>query len=254
LVLDFRRGCGWCWVRLWDVFLSRARGWVLIWCGRYRGGTCTYPPKSTSSALSKPPACCLSSASNQKTTSIPQCQLHIVVRSTSVHRNTYRFAHSSNTSPGLPICNVNTGRLSCTKPSTRRLASCTLSPSLTTGLAVHLRKSVATTATNSTCDIFCPGHVRGPTDQGRYVPRGGVTSSGCAPSSTGRSQRAGLNARASGPQVEGEVCRAIVLTWTAQGDGRWKDVVDGWAGGMFWVAVVERIRRVTGGKRRRVSS
>jgi hypothetical protein len=45
-----------------------------------------------------------------------------------------------------------------------------------------------------------------------------------------------------------------VLTWTAHGAGRRKEGVDGCVDGMVWVVVVERINRVTGGKRRRVSS
>jgi hypothetical protein len=66
--------------------------------------------------------------------------------------------------------------------------------------------------------------------------------------------RAGLNFKASGPQVAVDVCRAIVLTPTANGAGREKGAEGECTDGSSWVDVVERIMRVTGGKRRSVSS
>lgn len=127
----------------------------------------------------------------------------------------YRSTHSIPTSSCLFILSVNTFWLSCMRSSNRSLACSSLSPSFLTGRALHLRKSVATTDTNSTCDIFIPGHERGPIDQDMYVPWGGVMKTGSG--ELGSSQRVGLNSRESGPHVEGRVCRAIVLMYAPNG-------------------------------------
>lgn len=70
---------------------------------------------------------------------------------------------------------------------------------------------MAKTAMNSTWAIFAPGQIRGPADQGRKVPRGGVKMVELL-FSDGTNQRVGRKRRASGPQVFGSVCMALELT------------------------------------------
>jgi hypothetical protein len=73
--------------------------------------------------------------------------------------------------------------------------------------------SVEMTVTNSTCDIFWPGHTRGPPDHAMKVPRSGVISWESAPrTAPGRSQREGRKSWASGPQEARSLCRPALLT------------------------------------------
>lgn len=67
-------------------------------------------------------------------------------------------------------------------------------------------------------------------------------------------QRAGLNCSASVPQVDLLVCKAMTLTFTALGARREEDDADGVPSGIVCSDLLPRMSRVTGGKRRRVSS
>lgn len=128
-----------------------------------------------------------------------------------------RLDHFKNTSSGLFICSVSLGWLSiinCTRPS---LACSIVPPDGITGLTVQAWKSVAITVTNSTWDIFWPGHTRGPPDQARKIPRSGVLNSACPTSLSPLNHREGLNIVESAPQNEGLVCRQALFTYTVHG-------------------------------------
>lgn len=78
----------------------------------------------------------------------------------------------------------------------------------------------------------------------------------CADSTPGAgwSQRAGLNSKASGPQIDRDMCRPATLTRTAHGTGRLIEDSDDCPSGMVWTISLDRIKRDIAGNSRRVSS